>query len=320
MEMPGWSEAGFDDAKWQAAQGVAAPGGVLAAQMIEPIRVTETLKPIAVNAAAAGRVDFRHGPEHGRLVPAQGVRPARARRCGCATPRRSSPTARSTWTTSASAKVTDIYTLKGEGSRGVRAALYLPRFSLCGGDRLSRANRGCRRSKGKSCMTICRARGEFACSNPLLNRIYRNIVWGVSGNYRSIPTDCPQRDERQGWLGDRSAECKGRDLPLRHRRALRQVAAGHGRCAEGQRQRAGRLPGLLADLFGQRHLAEQHGDYSRGHCGSSLRMRAIIAQPLRQREEVDGVHGRLRQQRDHRPRLLWRLVRAAGGPEADSLE
>jgi alpha-L-rhamnosidase len=51
--------------------------------------------------------------------------------------------------------------------------------------------------------------GEFACSNPLLNRIYRNIVWGVSGNYRSIPTDCPQRDERQGWLGDRSAECKG---------------------------------------------------------------------------------------------------------------
>jgi alpha-L-rhamnosidase len=51
--------------------------------------------------------------------------------------------------------------------------------------------------------------GEFACSNPLLNRIYRNIVWGVSGNYRSIPTDCPQRDERQGWLGDRSTECKG---------------------------------------------------------------------------------------------------------------
>jgi alpha-L-rhamnosidase len=42
-----------------------------------------------------------------------------------------------------------------------------------------------------------------------LNRIYKNIVWGVSGNYRSISTDCPQRDERQGWLGDRSAECKG---------------------------------------------------------------------------------------------------------------
>jgi alpha-L-rhamnosidase len=45
---------------------------------------------------------------------------------------------------------------------------------------------------------------KFESSNPLLNRIYRNIFWGVRGNYRSIPTDCPQRDERMGWLGDRS--------------------------------------------------------------------------------------------------------------------
>jgi alpha-L-rhamnosidase len=51
--------------------------------------------------------------------------------------------------------------------------------------------------------------GNFACSNELINRIYHNIVWGTRGNYRSIPTDCPQRDERQGWLGDRSEECKG---------------------------------------------------------------------------------------------------------------
>jgi alpha-L-rhamnosidase len=51
--------------------------------------------------------------------------------------------------------------------------------------------------------------GEWSCSNPLLNRIYTNIHWGVRGNYRSMPTDCPQRDERQGWLGDRSGEAKG---------------------------------------------------------------------------------------------------------------
>src|SRR5262249_10808168 len=51
--------------------------------------------------------------------------------------------------------------------------------------------------------------GEFICSNDLLNRIYTNIVWGTRGNYRSIPTDCPQRDERQGWLGDRSEESRG---------------------------------------------------------------------------------------------------------------
>ena len=38
----------------------------------------------------------------------------------------------------------------------------------------------------------------------MLNQIHHNMFWGIRGNYRSIPTDCPQRDERQGWLGDRS--------------------------------------------------------------------------------------------------------------------
>ena len=45
--------------------------------------------------------------------------------------------------------------------------------------------------------------GEFTSSNDLLNKIHHNMFWGIRGNYRSIPTDCPQRDERQGWLGDR---------------------------------------------------------------------------------------------------------------------
>src|ERR1035438_860361 len=45
--------------------------------------------------------------------------------------------------------------------------------------------------------------GEFTSSNDLLNKIHHNMFWGIRGNYRSIPTACPQRDERQGWLGDR---------------------------------------------------------------------------------------------------------------------
>ncbi|MEM3465137.1 MAG: family 78 glycoside hydrolase catalytic domain [Thermoproteota archaeon] len=44
--------------------------------------------------------------------------------------------------------------------------------------------------------------GEFSSSNPLLNRLFENIVWSLRGNYFEVPTDCPQRDERQGWTGD----------------------------------------------------------------------------------------------------------------------
>jgi alpha-L-rhamnosidase len=44
--------------------------------------------------------------------------------------------------------------------------------------------------------------GTFESSNPDLNRLYDNIVWSQRGNFLSVPTDCPQRDERLGWMGD----------------------------------------------------------------------------------------------------------------------
>ncbi len=44
--------------------------------------------------------------------------------------------------------------------------------------------------------------GTWECSNPDLNRLFSNIIWGQRGNFLSVPTDCPQRDERMGWMGD----------------------------------------------------------------------------------------------------------------------
>ena len=47
-----------------------------------------------------------------------------------------------------------------------------------------------------------RRTGQFACSDPLLNQLHENVVWGTRGNFVDVPTDCPQRDERLGWTGD----------------------------------------------------------------------------------------------------------------------
>ena len=44
--------------------------------------------------------------------------------------------------------------------------------------------------------------GWFECSDPLLNQLHENVVWGMRGNFLDVPTDCPQRDERLGWTGD----------------------------------------------------------------------------------------------------------------------
>ena len=46
--------------------------------------------------------------------------------------------------------------------------------------------------------------GSFETSNEIINAVYHNATWGIRGNYRSMPTDCPQRDERLGWTGDRT--------------------------------------------------------------------------------------------------------------------
>ncbi|MEH7118779.1 family 78 glycoside hydrolase catalytic domain [Neobacillus vireti] len=44
--------------------------------------------------------------------------------------------------------------------------------------------------------------GSIETSNPLVNKLFQNALWGQKGNFLDVPTDCPQRDERMGWTGD----------------------------------------------------------------------------------------------------------------------
>ncbi len=50
--------------------------------------------------------------------------------------------------------------------------------------------------------------GTLETSSPLVNRLIQNIIWGQRSNYLSVPTDCPQRDERLGWTGDTQIFCR----------------------------------------------------------------------------------------------------------------
>ena len=50
---------------------------------------------------------------------------------------------------------------------------------------------------------------SFETDNDIINAVHSNAWWGIRGNYRSMPTDCPQRDERMGWTGDRTTGCYG---------------------------------------------------------------------------------------------------------------
>ncbi|KAH8803427.1 bacterial alpha-L-rhamnosidase-domain-containing protein [Xylogone sp. PMI_703] len=52
------------------------------------------------------------------------------------------------------------------------------------------------------CHTDMEEAGKFECSDEMLNKLHENAIWSMRGNFLSIPTDCPQRDERLGWCGD----------------------------------------------------------------------------------------------------------------------
>lgn len=223
-QMDGWSRPGFDDSrkwglsqtsagglspfsKWQPARIVDAPAGVLSAELAEPIRAVETLRPIAITNPIPGVYIFDMGQNMVGWCRLK-VRGPRGTRVYM----RHAETLTSAGTlyldNIRSAKVTDTYILKGGG-----VEVYEPRFTYHGFRYVELTG-----FPGKPDLSAIEGivvhdavgqTGEFACSSRLVNQIHRNILWGVRGNYRSIPTDCPQRDERQGWFGDRAQVSKG---------------------------------------------------------------------------------------------------------------
>ncbi len=56
--------------------------------------------------------------------------------------------------------------------------------------------------RGLSISSLTELAADFECSDPIISRLYQNIGWSLRDNYISIPSDCPQRNERMGWSGD----------------------------------------------------------------------------------------------------------------------
>jgi len=98
------------------------------------------------------------------------------------------------------ARATDYYTCKGGGLE-----TWEPRFTFHGFRYVEVGGLGSEDKAevvGIVLHSDMKPTGRFACSNPLLNQLQSNIVWGQKSNFLEVPTDCPQRDERLGWTGD----------------------------------------------------------------------------------------------------------------------
>ncbi|HWB54111.1 MAG TPA: glycoside hydrolase family 78 protein [Tepidisphaeraceae bacterium] len=207
MELAGWDKPGFDDSHWQPAQLVAAPAGKLVAQIMDPIRIIGTVEPIASHQLKPGVFIYDMGQNMAGWVRLKVHGPAGAT-VTLRFSERLHPDGTLNIDNLRSAKATDHYTLSGKGTE-----TWQPRFSYHGFRYIEMTGYPGTPTldtlRGEVVADDLQSAGTFVCSNQLINKIYHNMFWGIRSNYHSIPSDCPQRDERQGWLGDRSEECRG---------------------------------------------------------------------------------------------------------------
>lgn len=100
------------------------------------------------------------------------------------------------------ARATDFYTLRGDAS----AETWTPRFTYHGFQFVEISGLGERPPldavTGLVIHNDTPLTSRFECDDEVINRVFQNILWTQRANFIEVPTDCPQRDERLGWMGD----------------------------------------------------------------------------------------------------------------------
>ena len=198
LEMPGWDKTHFDDKNWKNAVWI--NGYNLASQMMQPIQITKIINPKEIYSPESGVyvMDFKQNFTGFVKMKVHGPR-------GSEVKLRFSEIVHKNGmintATNGGATVNDIYILKGEGEE-----YYEPHFTYHGFRYVEITGfpgvPSLDNFEGLFFHSNVPKVGDFYCSNKLINQIHSNTIWGQLSNLMSIPTDCPQRDERQGWMGD----------------------------------------------------------------------------------------------------------------------
>jgi alpha-L-rhamnosidase len=213
LEPHGWDAPGFDAAGWRPVCCRDRDSTPLVADPGPPVRVTQEIAPVSVTRDGTGRhiADFGQnlpgwlriavdGPagacvrvRHGEVLTADGCLYTENLR---------------------TARQTDEFLTSGGPE------VLEPRFTLHGFRYAEISGYPGEPGPGDIVARVAHsdipATGSFESSAPWLDQLFRNIDWGQRGNFISVPTDCPQRDERLGWLGDAQVfartACYNRDV------------------------------------------------------------------------------------------------------------
>ncbi len=199
-ELEGWSEPGYDDAAWAAVTVDAPSAPRLEAMAHPPVRRLAEVKPVRIWSPAPGCHVFDMGRNFAGWARLR-VRGDAGTRVVLRFGERLNPDGTLYRTNLRHARATDTYVLKGAGEE-----TWEPRFTYHGFQYVELTGYpgtpDLETLTGIVAHSALPPAGEFGCSSELVNSLYENIVWTQRANFVDIPTDCPQRDERLGWLGD----------------------------------------------------------------------------------------------------------------------
>ena len=212
-EMMGWGEVGYDDSKWMKAERTDIPQAYLRSQMTPGMKVLQQINPSSLNGHIvdigqniAGWLKVRVRGQKGdtiRIVYAERLNDDGSLY------RENFRNARST----------DIYVCNGE--EGKEGRWWTPTFVYHGFKYAEVIGlKDCKKDDfvAEVVADEMSSTGHFECSDPVLTQLMRNAWWGILDNYKGMPVDCPQRDERQPWLGDRTVGSLGESFLFNNER------------------------------------------------------------------------------------------------------
>ena len=246
QEIAGW---GDPDAPNEGINSYAAdgPGGRLAAAPLEPIRVVQTLRARSISQPMPGVYVFDLGQNIAGWARLRVHGPA-GTRISLRFAENRYPDGTVNQENLRNAHSEDVYILHGRGEE-----IWEPRFTYHGFRYIQVEGwpgiPNEEMVEGRVVRSSVAAAGTFECSNDLINRIHRMIAWTESGNLHSIPTDCPQRDERMGWLNDMAART---EEALYNYDLARLLAKWMGDIADEQDPRTGAITDTAPFHWGRR--------------------------------------------------------------------
>ncbi len=236
LETPGWASPGYDDSDWEAAILAAdndrvpatfiefrnpAPGQPVKKQPREvdlgfqcppkleafpgvPVRSIEEIEPVEVTSPEEGVTIFNLGQNFAGVARLKVKGPAGTRvrlRFG----EMLHPDGRLMTENLRKARAHDYYVLRGDPE----GETYTPRFTFHGFQYVEVTGYPGKPPRDAVTGVVLHSDtplvSRFECSDPMVNRLFQNIVWTQRANFVDLPTDCPQRDERMGWTGDAQA-------------------------------------------------------------------------------------------------------------------